>query len=992
MPSKTALAILGLVVLSVALAFPSILTALVPPDDASNLPDEYLDPILRIQDAAVALHRLPAEVAAPRHDDLADLGIASEYARLDLRTGRWATLLLARPLLPGTGVGNKLTWNALDRKRPTEDAQLVEEAWGAFLGYLERHQEALRIDPRELSPEFRVAIHEEGRLIQIHAPRRIGGVPVRGSFVSAVIRQGNLILFGTERWGDLDISRQPSISEAEAWKALSRFLRPLEIRESRQASELLLIPTGRESSMGSESQGGQGLDHRLVWALRIDVEASPGPWEALVDAHRGEVLALQDTTHYALDPERHVEGGVLPLTNDGTPPEGVEQAGWPMPFSRVSTPVGNMVTDSGGQLPTGIPPGSISSRLRGPYVRVRDDCGPIELQSTGDLDFGTHSGTDCTTPGFGGAGNTRAARTNFFELNRLMEMARSHLPNNLWLQSLLDSNTNELWSFCNASWSSTAGLNFHRSASGPNGCANTGELATVIAHEWGHGMDDNDANGFISNPGEGIADLFAALRHNTSCIGRGYKSTNCLGYGGASCNQCTGVREIDWDKTSGSTPHDVSWAMTHCGTNVHCRGLVVAETGWDLLQRDLQNSPYHMDLNTALEVTTRLTFLGSGAVSTWYQDVTPNGGCQAGGGFLNFLAADDDNGDLTDGTPHMRGIFQAFARHGIACNTPGVADFGCSPTPTTAPAVQATPGDRSVHLTWPAIPMATEYEIFRTDGVAGCDLGKVKAGTTTGLSFTDTGLRNGRDYSYVVIPKGPSESCFGPASPCVTVTPAAPPPPNCCNIPLRSQSFHLVSPSGLAVSDTSFAFCALAGAQAAIGGVCDVQHNVATSSWQLSAPNPNTGCHFRCIEQGPHCPCAPFSEEFQLNGTQSQTLNPTDYAYCALAGILHAPSGSCLATYHPGNQTWHLSSNAAACRFACIPTGSACVHFAFDEFRVQAPGTQSVQVANYAYCALSGVDHDHASHCWIDLNAAAGTWELQANGSSADCRFTCIHN
>jgi hypothetical protein len=51
----------------------------------------------------------------------------------------------------------------------------------------------------------------------------------------------------------------------------------------------------------------------------------------------------------------------------------------------------------------------------------------------------------------------------------------------------------------------------------------TGELSGVIVHEWGHGLDNNDNDGKISKPsGEGIADVYAALRMDDSCIGRGF--------------------------------------------------------------------------------------------------------------------------------------------------------------------------------------------------------------------------------------------------------------------------------------------------------------------------------------------------------------------------------------------------------------------------------------------------------------------------------------
>ena len=67
--------------------------------------------------------------------------------------------------------------------------------------------------------------------------------------------------------------------------------------------------------------------------------------------------------------------------------------------------------------------------------------------------------------------------------------------------------------------------------------------------------------------------------------------------------------------------------------------------------------------------------------------------------------------------------------------------------------------------------------MFRTEGHAGCDFGKTKIAETTGLSFVDTQVANGRDYHYNVVAAGAANACFGAASNCVTVTPAAGPPP-----------------------------------------------------------------------------------------------------------------------------------------------------------------------------------------------------------------------
>ncbi|MEE8522991.1 MAG: hypothetical protein V3T72_03585 [Thermoanaerobaculia bacterium] len=323
---------------------------------------------------------------------------------------------------------------------------------------------------------------------------------------------------------------------------------------------------------------------------------------------------------------------------------------------------------------------------------------------------------------------------------------------------------------CNAFWNGLT-VNFYRSG---GGCSNTGELAGVLDHEWGHGMDANDATPGISNPGEGIADIYTALRLNNSCIGRNFRpGVQCGGYGDP-CVNCTGVRDIDFANRQSGQPHDVTWAIANCGAGVHCRGYIYSESVWDLWKRDLP-ALFGMDNHTAHEVVARLTYIGAGGVSTWYVNSPPFGGCSATGGYLQYLAADDDDGDTSNGTPHMTAIFDAFNRHEAACDTPTVQDSGCANTPTAAPVVTASPFDKSVSLSWGAVTDATKYQVFRTDGVFACDFGKIKVGETGGTSFNDSGLQNGRAYSYVVIPIGAADTCMGPASSCATVSPASGP-------------------------------------------------------------------------------------------------------------------------------------------------------------------------------------------------------------------------
>jgi len=63
--------------------------------------------------------------------------------------------------------------------------------------------------------------------------------------------------------------------------------------------------------------------------------------------------------------------------------------------------------------------------------------------------------------------------------------------------------------------------------------------------------------------------------------------------------------------------------------------------------------------------------------------------------------------------------------------------------------------------------------VFRSEGHAGCNFGKTLIAETTSTSYTDTKVANGRDYFYNVVAAGSSSSCYGVASNCEQVTPAA---------------------------------------------------------------------------------------------------------------------------------------------------------------------------------------------------------------------------
>jgi S-layer family protein len=692
---------------------------------------------------------------------------AGEGVFNDARTGRPASLMLSVPLVPGTGVGNTLGWDA-----PPSEAMVGDRAWAELLRFVEGQRKILDVDTTELAAP-RIGVFEDGALIIIHAPRALGGIAVRDSGLTAVVNHGNLVLLGLQSWDKAGPPAAAYIGEAAARAAVQGHAEPSVVESFADAARLEYVPVAAAGR----------YEYRLAWVVTARLRGDVGTWEGLVDAASGELLAFADRNAYA---QRRAIGGVYPLSNDQRPPDGIEQPGWPMPFLDVTLPSGTVTTTTGGTFACSA--GAATTALAGPFARIVDACGPINESSAGDLDLGASGGTHCVVPAGHSAGDTHAARTAYYEVNRAAEQARGWLPTNPWLQAQLTVNTNQTG--CNAFWDGSS-----ITLSGPMCNVNIGEIAGFVTHEWGHGLDDNGIVATISSPAEALADAHAIVRHARSCMSRGGNPTAvCTGFGdeciGTPATGCTGRNDVDFAQHRCNLPHTVSWIQsgfsavqctggapacpmgsgTPCGRLNHCESVVPEETVWDLYKRDLQAPPFSLDANTALEITTRLTFLGTQAVTSWYTCAV-GGGCGATGGYMLFLAADDDDGNPANGTPHMTAIRAAFERHEIHCATPAPANTGCSGGPTAAPTVVTSVGDGTVTLTWGAVPNAARYYVFRAEGVSACDTGKVKVGDVTGTTFTDTGLLGGRAYSYVVLPVGGNTSCFGRASACATATP-----------------------------------------------------------------------------------------------------------------------------------------------------------------------------------------------------------------------------
>jgi hypothetical protein len=661
--------------------------------------------------------------------------------------GRGNSLTAADVAPSGAGTGRELSLAALEAIARRE---------------LERLAPALGVTGKDLVLNRGRSGHPADHLWVVDFDFVREGLVVEGAHVVFRVNNGNLIQLGSELLPSPGSQVPPTtVDRAKARAVVAKYAGGLTANDTLlDAGSLHLLPANVDGARDLRGfVPGQGRRIVKVWQLTFRRRGVLGTWRARVDASSGRLLEFVDANAYA-----QVTGGIYPFS-PAVGPE-VPRA---MPFADAG---GGTANSAGLYNFTA----ATSSTLNGPYVQIFDNCGAISQPSdgVGDVTFGISGGTDCTTPGHGGAGNTHSSRTQFYQVNRIKEVGRGWLPGNAWLTQQLPVNV-DINRTCNAYWNGSS-LNFFKSG---GGCGNTGEIAAVSLHEYGHGLDQNDGSPF-ENTSEAYADVTAVIALHNSCIGPGFRGGNCGGYGDA-CTACTGVRDVDFAKHASNTPATVSnftqvrcgGGGGPCGREVHCESYVASEAIWDFANRDLPNP----STGSAWTILDRLWYLSRPSSTSGFTCTTggtyTSDGCSIGSWWKTMRAVDDDDGDLTNGTPHGGALFQAFNRHGIACpSDPGASTTFAGCTPPAVPALGLAAGDNSVAVT---VTGTGVFDIYRNE--VGCNAGFTKiADDFAGGTLTDTGVANGTTYYYQAVaqPNG-NEACASAPTLCLSATPSLAP-------------------------------------------------------------------------------------------------------------------------------------------------------------------------------------------------------------------------
>ena len=418
-------------------------------------------------------------------------------------------------------------------------------------------------------------------------------MPIYRGGVSARVREGRLMMFGVATHPDLQISTTPAFSASDAtWSAISQGPYP-DADHVMDGARLVILPLEIDGK----------LSYHLTWEVRTRTDVPPGIWVSHLDAQTGELLNVYNEVRFLT--------GHLQAVHDLRTVDGQTTTS-NVPLAMVYTSSNNRVyTDRAGVFELDEADG-FNTELRGEYVRIFNEQG-----SDADAEF---TGSDFT---WTTSDADIAEIDSYIFLHQVQEWGLEFGPDVQMVTSRVDSHVN-MDQTCNAYFDGD--LNFFRAGSG---CNNTGRMADVNYHEWGHGFHyysllAGDFDGSIS---EGIGDVVASLQTADPIIAPYFMTDG------------SGIRDIS----------DVRVYPDDWVNEVHEDGLIFAGAVWDLWQ--IFRESYSDDEAHALTSTLFAQAIKAGPTVPESYD--------------EFVLADDDDNNLGNGTPNQCDILEAFSAHGL---------------------------------------------------------------------------------------------------------------------------------------------------------------------------------------------------------------------------------------------------------------------------------------------------------------------------------------
>jgi Zn-dependent metalloprotease len=499
--------------------------------------------------------------------------------------------------------------------------------------FVATHASMLNVQPENLRLLYSEIVSGKAyqKYVQVHV-----GIDVLHSYVDLRISSdGRVFMFGSDFHPSINVNTTPTVLPEAAREFAKVGLPYTTSNDHIEGGTLYVLPIKYRDR----------IEYRLVYNFRVAVGIHE-LWDTYVDAHDGNIVWRYDLI-------THLHGGDGPNAMANVVNGRIVAKIYPESYvsGEATRPLANAyvwvagtmyTTDADGRFTADLganTTGQLITRLSGPHAIVRrvDTTRTSGTPANAYQTMTVAAGQDLEIL-WDNENSVASERNTFYHMNLVRDWSRAldGSANNSRLDNQIPGLV-EIDQDCNANFDGQ-GVNFFASSLD---CGNTGEIASVIHHEMGHGIHIWLSQKLIGrspfNPSlkEAIADMTANLLEDDPRVGVGFLKGAPNG----------GI--IRNSENTRRYPEDVG-IPEFAPQNYHNNGMILTGAVWDVRKA------------IGLERTKRL-----------YHDAmygVPDGntlGIGFADYFIEFLVADDDDGDLTNGTPNSEAIIAAFNAHGI---------------------------------------------------------------------------------------------------------------------------------------------------------------------------------------------------------------------------------------------------------------------------------------------------------------------------------------
>ncbi len=446
--------------------------------------------------------------------------------------------------------------------------------------------------------------------------REVGGHEVMFSKLSfRFAANGSLTRITLRTYGEVEQGITPTIAPQNALKDVTKELSGTSITSKTVDNDWLWFPV--------PTTKGYVMRPAYKYVVTGEGEVLPYELEGYVDAISGDLLYRMNYVHQTIDVK--AQASVYK-----TKPS-VAATTEPLAHLRVTIGGTNYETDENGDLniPSLNAPQNATVTLRGAWSRIRQGAGNGPTPSVSTTFSNATNTFTYTTSGSANSADLNA----FYHANRVHDFMKGYMPSFTGMDFSLNTVTDRTNSSCNAYYNGSS-INFYAAA---GNCRSFAEVGDIVYHEYGHGINreyyrDNGSPAGMTNGSlnEGYADVWSMAINKDGVVGEDAFIS------GGNIRSYVGAPKV--------YPQDIEG-------EVHADGEIIAGAWWDVA------------VNIGSEDTMTQIFVKTypavhdgplGTEGKIYHEI-----------LITALQADDDDNNLSNGTPHFKQIAEAFARHGI---------------------------------------------------------------------------------------------------------------------------------------------------------------------------------------------------------------------------------------------------------------------------------------------------------------------------------------